>query len=269
MGPRIGLIAGSGEFPLLVLEEAKKKGLFCVVLGVRGQAPAALETKADAWGEIGPGQAMRAAPFFRDNGVQQVILVGKIDPFILFQPGLMDDATRALWQALPDKRPSTVIRRVIDLLSAQGLQVISPETFLQPFFCDEGPLTASGPSPRALEDIEFGWGPARTVADLDIGQTIVVKDRAIVAVEGLEGTDEAIRRGGRLAGPGTVVLKVGRTRQDARVDIPAVGLSTVRSLAEAGAAALCLEAGKVAFFQRGEAVALAESKGVGLVARKG
>ena len=269
MGPRIGLIAGSGDFPLLVLDEAKKKGLFCAVLGVKDQAPATLERKADAWGQIGPGQAMGAADFFRGHDIKQVFLVGKIDPAVLFQPGVLDDATRALWQILPDKRPSTVIRKVIDFFSTQGLQVLSPEPFLQPFFCDEGPLTASEPSPRALEDIEFGWPLARTVADLDIGQTIVVMDQAVVAVEGLEGTDEAIRRGGRLAGPGTVVLKVGRTLQDLRVDVPAVGLATARSLAEAGAAALCLEARKVAFFQRQEAVALAESSGVALLARKG
>lgn len=269
MGPRIGLIAGSGEFPLLVLNEVKKKGVFCAVLGIRGQAEDSLRNRADAWDWLEAGRAAEAVAFFRGHQVRDILIAGKIDPGLLFRPGELDAASRSLVDAGRDKRPSAVIRRVIDFLSGQGLEVADPAPFLAPYFCSEGLLTATGPARAAQEDIDFGWPLARTLADQDIGQTLVVKDKAVVAVEGLEGTDEAIRRGGRLAGPGTVVIKVSRTHQDTRVDVPAVGFETVRSLADAGAAVLCLEARRVAFFQKQEAVALAESNGVSLVVREG
>jgi len=269
MGPRIGLIAGSGEFPLLVLNEARKKGLFCAVLGVRGQAEDSLQGWANAWGWLEPGRAAETVAFFRSHQVRDVLIAGKVDPMLLFRPGELDEASRSLVESGRDKRPSSVILRVIEFLAGQGIEVGDPTSFLSPYFCPAGLLTAKGLSGAAEEDIDFGFPLARTLADLEIGQTLVVKDRSVVAVEGLEGTDEAIRRGGRLAGPGAVVLKVSRTHQDMRVDVPAVGLETVRSLADAGAAALCFEAGRVAFFQKQESVALAESRGVSLIARRG
>jgi DUF1009 family protein len=269
MGPRIGLIAGSGEFPLLVLNEIKKQGVFCAVLGIGGPADDALRSMADAWARLDAGRAAEAIAFFREHGVRDILLVGKIDPGFLFGREDLDETSRSLVDADRDKRPSAVVRRAIAFLSGQGLEVADPAPFLAPYFCPEGLLTATGPAPAAQEDIDFGWPLARTLADQDIGQTLVVKDKAVVAVEGLEGTDEAIRRGGRLAGPGTIVIKVSRTHQDMRVDVPAVGLETVRSLSDAGSAVLCVEAGRVAFFQKQEAAALAESNGVSLVVRKG
>jgi hypothetical protein len=119
-----------------------------------------------------------------------------------------------------------------------------------------------------MEDIEFGWAQAKVVADLDIGQTVVVKDKAIVAVEGMEGTDETIKRAGRLAGEGVVAIKVGRTQQDMRIDVPAVGLETMRSLAIVRAAALSFEAQKVLFFDKEEALALADANRISVIAKE-
>jgi DUF1009 family protein len=268
MRPRIGLIAGSGEFPLTVLEEARRRGLFCAVLAAAEGAPAELEERADAWKRTGSGRLEEAVAFFREQGVQDVVFAGKIDPADVFRPETRDEAAGRAMAALPDRRPATLIRAAIDLLAARGLRVMDPAPFLEPLMCPEGTLTPSGPSERAAADIDFGWPLARTIADQDVGQTLVVKDGLVVAVEGLEGTDEAIRRAGRLAGPGTVALKVGRTRQDRRVDLPAAGLATVRSLVEAGASALCLEAGRVVFFRRSEALALAASAGLAVVGRR-
>lgn len=269
MGPRIGLIAGSGDFPLFVLHEAKTKGLWCAVLAVQAGTPAALESQADAWCRIDAGRPAEAFAFLRKHEVRDIIFAGKIDPSVVFGAGGLEAMSRRLIEDLPDKRPSALVQRVFDLFTAQGFRIMDPEPFLKPFFCEEGDLTPTAPSREAGDDIAFGWPIARAIADLDIGQTLVVKDKMIVAVEGWEGTDEAIRRGGRLAGPGTVVLKVGRTAQPLRVDLPGVGLATVRSLIEAGASALCLEAGRVAFFQQAEAVALAGSRGLALTARRG
>lgn len=269
MGPRIGLIAGSGEFSLFVLDEARRRGFFCAVLAVPGEAADELEARADACLRSDPGRVAEAVAFFRKHEVRDIIFAGKIDPSAVFQTEGQDETARNLVKTLGDKRPSALIRRAIDFLTAQGFSIMDPEPFLGSLLCEEGLLTARAPSPEVMADVDFGWPLARTIADQDIGQTLVVKDGLVVAVEGLEGTDEAIRRGGRLAGPGTVVLKVGRTSQDRRVDLPAVGLTTVRSLIEAGALALCLEAGRVLVFRRTEAAALAESSGVVMMARRG
>ena len=269
MGPRIGLIAGAGEFPLSVLEETRRRGLFGVVLAVAEGTPAGLESLAGAWKRTGSGRVEEALAFFRENGVRDIIFAGKIDPADLFRPATQDETARRAMAALPDRRPATLIRAAIDLLASQGFRVVDPAPVLEDLMCPEGTLTGSGPSERALADIAFGWPLARAIADQDIGQTLVVKDGTVVAVEGLEGTDEAIRRAGRLAGPGTVGLKVGRTAQDLRIDLPAVGLATVRSLVEARASALCLEAGRVVFFQRSEALALAGSAGLAVVGQRG
>ena len=142
-----------------------------------------------------------------------------------------------------------------------------PSPFLATVFCDAGLLTEAKPKEGLKADMEFGWTAARKIADLDIGQTVVVKDKAVVAVEGMEGTDEAIKRGGLLAGEGTTVVKVSRTHQDPRVDLPAVGLNTIKSMLEARSAALCVEANRVAFFQRQDALALANANNIVILAK--
>ncbi len=269
MGPRIGLIAGAGEFPLSVLEEARRRGFYCAVLAVAEGASPDLESRADAWKRTGSGRVEEALAFFREQGVEDIVFAGKIDPSDLFRPETQDETARRAMAALPDRRPATLIRAAIDLLARRGFRVADPAPFLENLMCPEGTLTPAGVSEQAAADIAFGWPLVRVIADLDIGQTLVVKNGTVVAVEGLEGTDEAIRRAGRLAGPGTVVLKAARTRQDLRIDLPAAGLTTVRSLVEARASALCLEAGRVVFFQRDEALALAGSAGLAVVGRRG
>ena len=267
MGERIGLIAGAGNFPLLALAEAKKQGLACVVAGLRGLARPELEERADAFSWFEPAELGRLAVFLKGRDVHRVLLAGKIDPGTIFKIEFTDEEPRALLARVPDKTPTSLIRALIDYLAGQGLAVIDPAPWLSPYFCPAGVLTATPPSAAVLEDIEFGWSKARRLADEDIGQTLVVKDRAIVAVEGLEGTDETIKRAGRLAGAGIVVLKVARTGQDMRIDVPAVGAETMRSLIRVAAAALCFEAGRLPFFDRTEAVALAEANRIVVLAR--
>jgi hypothetical protein len=261
------MIAGSGELPLTVLEEAAARGWSAVVAGVAGEASPELEKKAEAFLRLDPARPGDAVRFFKDRGVESVLLAGTIDPRASFmRPGSWPggEERRA---AAPDGTPSALILAFIRYLEAQGLRVLDPAPFLAPFFCEEGVLGAVRPSDSVLEDATFGWAVARRMADLDVGQTVVVKARAVAAVEAAEGTDAAIRRAAALAGPGTVAVKVARTGQDLRVDVPGVGLSTVRALIEAGAAALCLEAGRVAFFQRPRALELADGAGLAVFAR--
>ena len=268
MGRRIGVIAGSGEFPLLAVEEASRRGWTCVVAGLRGEAPEELEAKASHFAWIEVQRPAEAFQFFKQNEVREVLLAGKIDPRAYFRRENSGGKAADWLRLAEDGTASSLIHAFLRYLASQGFEVLDPGPFLAPFFCPAGVLTGQ-PLPAAVQqDAEFGWALARRLADLDVGQTVIVKDRAVVAVEAAEGTDAAIRRAGELAGRGTVVVKVSRTRQDLRVDVPAVGLTTVRSLAQAGSAALCLEAGRVAFFQKEQALELAGQCGIIIFARE-
>lgn len=267
MGLRIGIVAGSGRFALQALEGAKARGYTCVVAGVRGEALPELKVAADAFEWVGPTELEKLITFFKSQDITETVFVGKVEPRTLVRrDGLGEEMSRLL-APMKDKTPTTVLGTLIEVLTSRGIRVKDPSFLLEPFFCPPGRLSSSSPSASIEEDAAFGWALARSIADLDIGQTIVVKDKAIVAVEGMEGTDEAIRRAGRLAGPGIVAIKVGRTRQDMRIDVPAVGLDTMRVLVGVHGAALVFEAGRVPFFQKDEALALADANGIAVLVR--
>ncbi len=268
MGKRIGIIAGSGEFPLVVLEEARKAGYDCAVAAIRGNADERLAEKVQTLHWIEAGEVASLVAFFKENGIQEAVFAGKVDPGVIFVKEKLDETALRIVAQADKKTPLPLILGLVNFLADKGIQVMDPSPFIAPFFCPEGILTEAEPGPEVEADIAFGWNIAKNIADLDIGQTVIVKNQVVAAVEGLEGTDEAIRRGGRLAGRGTVAVKVSRTSQDPRLDLPAVGLSTIHALAEAGGRALCFEARKMPFFQRPEAVALASSSGISIVARK-
>lgn len=267
MGSRIGIIAGSGEFPLLVIEEARKLGYSCAVAGIKGEADKNLRDKVDVFKWIDVGEILNLVSFFRENRIKEAIFAGKVDHRVIFKKEKICKASFSLL-AGKEKTPSSIVNTIIDFLAGEGIKVKDPTLFISSLFCQEGILTETEPSVDLEEDIAFGWKIVKKIADLDIGQTVIVKDKAVVAVEGIEGTDEAIKRGGRLAGEGIVVVKVSRSLQDARVDLPAIGLETVKSLVEVKGRALCFEAQKVPFFQREEAIPLADANNISIVVRK-
>ncbi len=268
MGHRIGIIAGSGEFPFLVLVEARKRGYSVAVAGIKGEAQPGLRSKADIFRWVTAGRIQDLISFFKENRVKEAVFAGKVDHRIIFKRGRFDKTALNLLAQTQERSPTAIIKAVIDHFSREGIHVKDPTVFISSTFCPEGILTQTKASPKVKEDIAFGWTIARHLADLDIGQTVIVKDKAVVAVEGLEGTDEAIQRGGHLAGEEIVVVKVSRPSQDARIDLPAVGLKTVERLCEVKGRALCLQAQKVLFFQREKAAALADAHGISIVAQK-
>ena len=268
MGQRIGIIAGSGEFPLLVLREAQKSGYFSVVAGIKGEAKAGLQDKADEFEWIEVDDILKLISYFKKNEVNEAIFAGKVDPRIIYNKEKFSNSSSWLLAQAKDKRPVSIIEAIIDFMAQEGIEIKDPSMFISSCFCQEGVLTKTQPAADVEEDIAFGWEIARAIADLDIGQTVVVKNKAIVALEGMEGTDEAVERGGRLAGEGTVVVKVSRSSQDARVDLPAVGLSTVRGLIKAKSKALCFEAGKMPFFQKDEAISLADTNKISIIVKR-
>jgi DUF1009 family protein len=267
MGRRIGVIAGSGRFVSLAVSEMRRSGLSCVIAGIKGEADYRLRKQADVFEWVRPGEAAKAVTFFKKHGIGEVMMAGKVRPNSIFRRENFDDSARLLLEGIKEKSPTALLKAAVDFLEAEGLEVVNPFSVLEPFFCQEGVLTKVQPSPDMAGDIDFGIRMARRIADLDIGQTLIVKNRAVVAVEGMDGTDQTIQRGGRLAGKGFVAVKAARTSQDMRLDVPAVGLDTVRCLIKAGGGALGLEASQVAFFQKEEAVALADSHGLAIVVR--
>ncbi len=268
MGRRIGIIAGSGEFPLLVLHEAQKSGYFSVVAGIKEEAEAGLQEEADEFEWIDVNDVLKLISYFKKNRVNEAIFAGKVDPRVIYNKEKFNSSPLLLLAQVKDKRPSSIINAIIDFMAKEGIEIKDPSAFISSYFCQEGVLTETQPSPDIEEDIAFGWEIAKAIADLDIGQTVVVKNKAIVALEGMEGTDEAIERGGRLAEEGTVVVKVSRSSQDARIDLPAIGLRTVESLVKAGSNALCIEAEKMPFFQKDKAISMANTNGISIVAKR-
>ena len=267
MGQRLGIIASSGEMPFLVEEKAREKGYTCVIAAIEGQVKRTADQDYEhiQWFQLWDIEGVIS--YFKSNGVSEVVFAGKIDPRVFYKRAQFTSTALRILDTGEDKRPTTVIARVISFFEEQELAVIDPTPFLSSFYCDEGVLTHTRPSENIESDIVFGWDIARNIADLDIGQTVVVRDGAIVAIEGIEGTDATIKRGGHLAGAGTTVVKVSRMNQDPRIDLPALGLTTIQSCVEAKSSALCFEAGRMPFFQKDEAVSLADEHGIVLIAK--
>ncbi|MBN1272154.1 MAG: UDP-2,3-diacylglucosamine diphosphatase LpxI [Candidatus Aminicenantes bacterium] len=268
MGINIGILAGSGDIPLLVLEEVRKKGYEPYVVGLKGMADDSLHRGDVPFLWVGINDLRKVVSFYRKRGVKQIVPAGRIDPKVLVEKEHLKKRVRAYLKKLTDNKPSTVLGKVFHLLSDAGLEVIDPTPFLKTYFCPEGQVGGIRPSKEAEEDINFGWETAQSAADLDIGQTVIVKNRIVVAVEGIEGTDAAVERGGVLAGPETVVVKVCRTSQDPRIDLPGVGLKTIKKCVDARCSALCFEAEALPFFQQKESVSLADTHKLAIVSRK-
>ncbi len=266
MGQRIGIIAGSGDFPLLAVAEARRRGLEAAVAAVRGEADESFGPAVPGVAWFGPAELGGLIGFLKGRGITDILIAGKVRPGAVLEPGAVDPAARRVLERAGTGSPARLIGAFIAFLEEQGFRVLDPTPFLAGLFVPPGVLTRTRPSPAALADIERGFAAARTLADLDAGQTVVVKGGAIVALEGMEGTDRTILRAGELAGAGTVVVKVARTGQDPRIDLPGAGPGTVRSLIEARAAVFAFEAGKIAFFWKEESVAAADGHGIALVA---
>ncbi len=263
----MGIIAASGKMPLLILDEVKKRGHIAVVAGIKGEVESGIKDKADIFKDFSLGDVQSFISFFNENRVKEIIIAGKIDQRVVFSMDSFKATSKNLLKSTPDKRPASIIHSVFSFLEKMGLKIIDPSPYLKPCFCREGILTEGEMSLETEEDLDFGMKIARKIADLDIGQTVVIKNKIIIALEGIDGTNETIKRGGQLAGKGTVVVKVSRSAQDPRIDLPVIGLDTVRSCIKAGSRILCFEAGAIPFFQKEKSVSLAKKNGLLIVAK--
>ncbi|MBL7151413.1 MAG: UDP-2,3-diacylglucosamine diphosphatase LpxI [Candidatus Omnitrophica bacterium] len=265
---RIGLIAGNKKFPLLFCEGARKSGARIVAVAVKGETSPKIKNLVEKVYWIGLDEFSRIFDIFKGEGVARVALAGQIRPAELFGKQIYKSRDlRDLFAGIKDKRADTIFSAIADRLQREGLELLDSTVFLKDFLPPKGTLTSCQPDAETREDIHFGLELAKRIADLDIGQAVAVKSKAIVAVEALEGTDNMIRRAGLISRrSGVSVVKVSRPRQDMRFDIPVVGLVTIKKLISAGARCLAIEADKTLFIDREEAIKLADRKGLCVVA---
>lgn len=243
-GKKIGLIAGNGSFPILLAEHAKKRGDQVVAVALKEEADKKLEGFADQVTWLSLGQLGKTIDFFKTHGVTRAVMAGQVKHTQLFRDIVPDWRVTKLLAKVANKKAESLLNAVTQEFEAEGIQFLSSITYLDHWLATEGPLTKRRPTRAEELDIQFGLPLARAMAAHDIGQTIVVKDQTVVAVEAMEGTDACIRRAGEIAGAGCVVIKVARPRQDLRFDVPVVGSRTLESLKAAGAHVMAVEAGK-------------------------
>lgn len=259
----LGIIAGNGRFPLLALREARKQDYRIVVGAIVKEADESIAKLADACCWVKIGELKKLVKFFQSEGVHEAIMAGKIEKVRLFQENVKPDLEMfKIILKVRDFKDDSLLKGIADYLKSEGIQLLDSTFLMQGYLPSAGPLGKKKPSNQILNDIHFGFDLAKQVAGLDVGQTVVVKKRAILAVEAIEGTDLAIRRGSELGGHHTVVVKVAKPNQDMRFDVPAIGLKTLRELIHAKAAALAFEADKTLFLDRDQFIDEANQKGI-------
>jgi DUF1009 family protein len=266
-GPVLGLIAGQGVFPLEVARMARRSGLRVACVALRDQARPELEECVEQITWIHPGEVNAGLAAFRAAGVRDVVMAGKVTKSDLFQnpDGLhLDEQASGLMGELSDRKDDTILGKLADFLEAIGLHLLPQYALTPELLVGAGVLSATVPDAAQQADIAFGFPIAKTIGDLDIGQTVVVKDRAVIAVEAIEGTDATIRRAGAIAS-GACVVKVAKPSQDPRFDVPTIGPDTIAVLAEAKVAVLAFEAGATVVLEREVVVREADAHGIAIV----
>ena len=269
---RIGLIAGNGQFPFLALDAARSLGHDVTIVAIREEASPAMEAAAAAgpvadfhW--VSLGQLGRCIDILKRANVTRALMAGQVKHTRIFS-GIVPDLTLlSVLRRLTTRNTDALISAVADVLGSHGIQLVDSTAFLEPLLARAGTLTRRAPTAEERGDLEFGYGMADAIAGLDIGQTIAVRQRAVVAVEAMEGTDEVIARAGRLAGPGVCVIKVAKPNQDMRFDVPVIGVATIDALGAAGAAVLSVDAGRTVVLDGDRVFEAADTAGVAVVGR--
>jgi len=258
----LGLIAGNGRFPFLVAAAARRAGRRVITVAIREETWPELERESDETHWVGLGQLGRCIDVLKAGGVREAVMAGQVKHRQIFSEVVPDARMLAVLARLAFKNTDSLIGAVADVLGREGITVLSSTELLKDQLAEAGAMTRRTPSRAERKDVDYGREIGRALAGLDLGQTVVIKNRAAVALEAMEGTDEVIRRAGRIAGPGTVVVKVAKPRQDPRFDVPVVGVATIDVMQEAGARTLALEAGRTLLIDKVELLARADGAGV-------
>ena len=267
----IGLIAGNGRFPFLVLQGARSLGHDVIVVAIKEEAFPELETTAGEAGAdlhwVSLGHLGKCIKILKNAGVSRAVMAGQVKHVKIFS-GIVPDLTLlSVLTRLKARNTDALISAVADVMKGEGIELIDSTAFLEPLLAREGVLTDRRPSDEDIQDFAFGYRMADAIAALDIGQTVAVKHKAVVAVEAMEGTDEVIGRAGHLAGPGVRIIKVAKPKQDMRFDVPVIGIATIQAMRIAGAVALSVDAGRTLVLDGQHVFASANEAGISIVGR--
>jgi DUF1009 family protein len=263
----LGLIAGGGQFPLMVAEGARRHGLRVVAVAHKGETEPSLSDHVDKMIWIKLGQLGQLIKALKKEGVQKTLMAGTITKKRMFDNIMPDLKGLAVMSKLAVFHDDDILRAVAGELAKEGIEIVSSTLFLPELLAPSGCLTKKRPSKGETQDIEFGWKVAKALGRLDIGQCVVVKRKTVLALEAIEGTNETILRGGGLAKEGAVVIKVSKPDQDLRFDVPTVGEKTIKVMSRVKASVLAVETGKTLMFDREMMVARAEDSGISIVCR--
>ena len=260
------IVAGAGQYPLLVAQGARAAGVKRIaVLALRGQTSRKMADYADQYRCISVGEVRRSLDWIASQGIHDVMLAGQIKPTALFTTRF-DALAREIVGSLKIKSAHTIFAAAIGQLAERGIRVLPASTYMGRHLPEPGVLSARDPDAREKADIERGIQAALAVGTVDIGQTVVVREGMVLAVEAFEGTNAAIRRGGRLGGPGAVVVKLARAEHDMRFDIPVVGAGTLRPLINMKISTLAIQARRTLLLDREKVIATVNRRGIALVA---
>jgi len=264
----IGLIAGRGNFPLLFSQEAQKtKTHKLFIVAIRGETRPQIKKIAEkvSWIDVWDFEGLLER--FRKEGVQEIAMAGQVHPRYLFNAKVLANSRfKAILEKLQDRKADTIFGAIAAELEKEGFSIINSTTFVQDYLPKKGVLTKKEPDFQQWEDIYFGLAMAKYIAGVDIGQTVAVKHKTVLAVEALEGTDMTIQRAGRLSKGQAVIVKVSKPKQDLRFDIPVVGLNTIKNLVKTKASCLAFEAEKTLFLDRDVSLRIANSNEICIVA---
>ena len=263
----LGLLAGIGHLPVDVAQSAKKLGYKVVAIAVVADTDPELPENADEFYTINVGKVGKILQTLKQHDVKNVTMIGKVTKEVLYKNGVMipDLTTIRVLASLPDRKDDTIMNAIVKLIEDTGMHVMDQTVLIQPLLPEPGVLTKRKPTEQEWEDMRFGFRMAKELGRLDIGQTVVVKNRAVMALEAIEGTDACILRGGFLGKGGVVVAKTAKPAQDNRFDMPSVGTTTLTSMIHAGATGIVIEAGRTLLVDRKRTLAMAEEKGITIV----
>ena len=269
MGKTLGVLAGVGHLPVDVVRGARKEGYRTVAIGLVPGTHEDLPGEADAFYAINIGKVGRIFKTLQKEGVDEVTMIGKVTKEILYSGGVLVPDWQAIkiLMSLPDRHDDTIMNALVAILESLGIHVMDQTLFLKDLMPQEGVLSKRKPTREEWEDMQYGFAMAKKIGGLDIGQTVVVKNKAIMAVEAIEGTDACILRGGKL-GKKAIVAKTAKPAQDNRFDMPGVGVRTIESMIESGCAGIVMEAGRTLLVEREKALKLADDHDITVVAMK-
>ncbi|MCM8814126.1 MAG: UDP-2,3-diacylglucosamine diphosphatase LpxI [Candidatus Omnitrophica bacterium] len=265
-GARIGLLAGNGNFPRLFARAAKQAGFSIVAFAINEETDPALAAEVESIHWIGVGQLRELLQLLAREGIRTAVMAGQIKHQRLFEPTAMDGELAQLLRQSADHRTDSILGAVAARLAQSGIELIDSSLFLKELMPAAGVMTDCRPSPEQLQDVVFGAKIAAAITALDIGQTVVVKNKTVLSVEAIEGTDEAIRRGSQFGQGGAIVVKLSKPNQDMRFDIPVIGRRTIAALIEHSAALLAIEAEKTLFFDQEMVLAQANKHAICIMA---